>query len=70
MKVDGKDIRTIWLDENLKVVKIIDQSGRIILTKQLVKDKPIDVGNLPECVAVVQLISNDNIYTKKIIITK
>ena len=25
MKVDGKDIRTIWLDENLKVVKIIDQ---------------------------------------------
>ncbi len=25
MKVDGKDIRTIWLDENEKVVKIIDQ---------------------------------------------
>ena len=25
MKVDGKDIRTIWLDENENVVKIIDQ---------------------------------------------
>jgi len=25
MKVDGKDIRTIWLDKNEKVVKIIDQ---------------------------------------------
>ncbi len=25
MKVDGKDLRTIWLDENDKVVKIIDQ---------------------------------------------
>jgi methylthioribose-1-phosphate isomerase len=25
MKVDGKDIRTIWLDENKKIVKIIDQ---------------------------------------------
>jgi len=25
MKVDGKDIRTIWLDENETVVKIIDQ---------------------------------------------
>ena len=25
MKVDGKDIRTIWLDENQKIVKIIDQ---------------------------------------------
>ena len=25
MKVDGKDLRTIWLDENEKVVKIIDQ---------------------------------------------
>ena len=25
MKVDGQDIRTIWLDENEKVVKIIDQ---------------------------------------------
>jgi len=43
-KITGKDI----------VVKIIDQSGRLILTKQLVKDKPIDVGNLPGCVAVVQ----------------
>ena len=25
MRVDGKDIRTIWLDENENVVKIIDQ---------------------------------------------
>jgi len=25
MKVDGKDIRTIWLDENDRIVKIIDQ---------------------------------------------
>jgi len=25
MKVDGKDIRTIWLDESQKIVKIIDQ---------------------------------------------
>ena len=25
MKVDGKDIRTIWLDKNEKIVKIIDQ---------------------------------------------
>jgi len=25
MKVDGKDIRTIWLDENKRIVKIIDQ---------------------------------------------
>ena len=25
MRVDGKDIRTIWLDENDSVVKIIDQ---------------------------------------------
>ena len=25
MKVDGKDLRTIWLDENVTVVKIIDQ---------------------------------------------
>ncbi|UCG08481.1 MAG: S-methyl-5-thioribose-1-phosphate isomerase, partial [Desulfobacterales bacterium] len=25
MKIDGKDIRTIWLDKNEKVVKIIDQ---------------------------------------------
>ena len=25
MKVDGKDIRTIWLDDNRKIVKIIDQ---------------------------------------------
>ena len=25
MKVDGKDIRTIWLDEHEKMVKIIDQ---------------------------------------------
>ena len=25
MKVDGKDIRTIWLDDNDKIVKIIYQ---------------------------------------------
>jgi methylthioribose-1-phosphate isomerase len=25
MKIDGKDIRTIWLDKNEKIVKIIDQ---------------------------------------------
>jgi methylthioribose-1-phosphate isomerase len=25
MNVDGKDIRTIWLDKNEQVVKIIDQ---------------------------------------------
>jgi methylthioribose-1-phosphate isomerase len=25
MKVDGKDIRTIWLDKNKQIVKIIDQ---------------------------------------------
>jgi methylthioribose-1-phosphate isomerase len=25
MKVDGKDIRTIWLDEQEKSLKIIDQ---------------------------------------------
>ena len=25
MKVDGKDIRPIWLDEDLKTVKVIDQ---------------------------------------------
>ncbi len=25
MKVDGKDVRPIWLDKDLKTVKVIDQ---------------------------------------------
>ena len=41
MKVDGKDIRPIWLDEDLKTVKIIDQ--RVLPHKFVISDlKTVD----------------------------
>ena len=41
MKVDGKNLRPIWLDEGLKTVKIIDQ--RLLPHKFVVADlKTVD----------------------------
>ena len=41
MKVDGKDMRPIWLDEDLKTVKVIDQ--RVLPHKFVISDlKTVD----------------------------